>query len=187
MCINKLEWQWQVSLTVKSADSCEDIRLWISMEVVFKIPVTSSCTLMEHEFHKCQPFAVWTGGRIFGSVILCIDQNCQEKKNKISQGICHVMLYPVHLCLEAPITFLCGSFFGFVFKSLAKIIWCESKWKGNGDFSGTHIYSIPGFSICSRWFVYCFIILLGVWPFIVGVCLSKKKKKKTTKLKYACL
>lgn len=35
------------------------------MDMQFKIPVISFCSLVERQFHECQPFAVLTEGRVF--------------------------------------------------------------------------------------------------------------------------
>lgn len=118
------------------------------MDMQFKIPVIPFCTLVEHQFHECQLFAVLTEERV-SLENWCIGQSCQEKEKKCLKGYFMFFFYlDVCLCLTL-ITFLCGglSCLLLFLKALLRI-WGESKWKSGADFSTAPIYSIPGFSVC---------------------------------------
>lgn len=77
------------------------------MDMQFKISVISFCTLLEHQFHEYQPFAVLTEGRVFVTGKLAYGLEL-PRKGKKSQKMFHVLFYLyIYLCL-ALIAFLCG-------------------------------------------------------------------------------
>lgn len=75
-------------------------KLWIFMDMQFKIPVISFCTLVECQFHECQPFAVLTEERV-SLENWCMGQSCDEKKKNVSKDVsCSFLPLCVFVCLS---------------------------------------------------------------------------------------
>lgn len=118
------------------------------MDMQYKLPVISFCTLVECQFRECQPFAVLTDGKwVYSLENCCMGQSCQEKKKKMSQRMFHVLFYLyVGFCLALTVFFCCGLSYVFLVLKHQLRIQSESEQKGSAYFSTAPIYSIPGFS-----------------------------------------
>lgn len=90
------------------------------MDMQFKIPVVSFCTLVEHQFHECQLFAVLTEGRVFVTGKLVYELELPREGKKCLKGYFMFFFTFMYAYCSYSFPVWWPVLFVFVFKSLAK-------------------------------------------------------------------